>query len=105
MDLHPLLRRFDLCESKLTIQSMRVPGCQSPATKSLQVRMANDAFHQPAGKTSSAVIRNNENISQIREGGKIRDNAGKADLLSAEVNAETNRVLDGFFHRFSRNSL
>src|ERR1051326_2434789 len=104
MDLHPALRRFDLCESKLTVQAVRVSGCQYPAAQSLQVRMPHDALHQPAGKTSSTVIRNNENISQIREGREIRDNAGKADLLLSEVNAETNRVLDGSFHRFSRNS-
>src|SRR6476620_1867867 len=95
MNLHPALRRFDLCESKLTIQAVRVSGCQYPATESLKVRMAHDALHQPVGKTSSTVIRNNENISQIREGREVRDNAGKADLLPAVINAERN----GFFYR------
>jgi hypothetical protein len=74
---------------------MRVLCGEHPAPKSQQIWMADDAFHQPQGKSPPAVGWQNENISQISERRQVRDDAGKTDLLLAVINTER----DGFLYR------
>jgi hypothetical protein len=104
MNFHPRLGTLDPGEAKFGVKAMGVLRCQHPPAQALQIRMAYDTLHQPPGEPSAAVGRNNENIGQISEGCAIRDDAGKTDLLLAEINAEGNGVFHRPSNRFRGNS-
>src|SRR5215471_2095796 len=105
MFFHPALRGVERLKSERLVQAMRVAREQRPAAQPLQVRMGHNALHQPLGEAATAEPRQDVNVSQIREGCTIADDAGKPYLLVAAINSETYRVADRALHYRQRNSL
>src|SRR6185312_13123632 len=67
--------------------------------------MHHDALHKPPSKSLAAKFEQHENVSHIRKRRIVADDAGKADLLAAFVNAEAKRILQGSSDRLDRNAL
>lgn len=83
---------------------MRIAGNQTPAPESLQVGMLQDALHQQFAQTSTAETIKHENVADIGVGRKVRDDAGKANLLLSPIHAKTKRILNRPLDGFSRNA-
>lgn len=100
--LHPSHWVGEFGETELTVKPMCVAGYKAPAAESLQVGMRHDAFHHPLAEGLSTVIFVDEDIAEIGEDCMVGDDAGKADLYRAIINAEIQRVFDGAFDQVAR---
>src|SRR5579871_1946890 len=92
--LHQSLCCCGACEANFFIQSMRVAGKERPAPQALQVGMRHNTFHEPDAQSLPAICLKDKNIAQIGKGGKVADDAGKANLLSPLIDTKHQRMLD-----------
>src|SRR5690606_3398760 len=95
-----------LPEAEPRVQAVRVGGGQQEAAQALQLRMGHHRGHQLLAETTAAVLRQDEDIGQVAEGGAIGDDAGEGHLAFAfEVAAEAQRAGDRPLHRLPRDAL
>jgi hypothetical protein len=94
MYLHMIFRPPEICESELSIKTVRVSRCERPSTQALKIRVRDDDFHKPFAQPSALKFFQHEHVSDIGIGGPICDDSRKADLSLAVINAEGERMLD-----------
>jgi hypothetical protein len=54
--------------------------------------MSQDRLDQPLSEAGVALLRDDEDISEVGKGCPIGDDAGKADLRALAINAERHRM-------------
>jgi hypothetical protein len=83
MAFHPTLWVAQKFEAKLLIQFVRVLRNQRPAAQPLQLRVANNTFHQPSGKTFTTMFFHDKNISKVGVCGVVSNYPRKTHLPAA----------------------
>jgi hypothetical protein len=81
----PLERR----EAEFLVKAVRITGREYPTPHTLELRMTQDALHQPLRETLPAVFRQHEEISKIRDCRVVRNHASKSNLAIAVQQRET----------------
>ena len=99
---HPTRGIGEFDEAELTVKSVGIACNEAPAAESLQVGMRHDAFHHPLAEGLSAIIFVDEDIAEIGKDCMISYDTRKADLFTAIVDAEVQRMLDGTFDQVAR---
>lgn len=85
---------------------MRIAGGQNPASQILQRGMPRNALHQPLAQPAAAMALEYKHIADLRDGGKIADHSGEANLCARPVvNAETECMLNRPRDNFPRNAI
>src|SRR5207244_12155507 len=92
--LHPTLRPMQRDEAEARIQSVRVFGCQSPASETLQFRMRQNHFHQTLRQALAEMFRKHKNVRHPGKRRIISDDACESDLIVSFVDAERKGVLN-----------
>jgi hypothetical protein len=90
--LHPFPDIVQCLETELPIQAMSIVGGEQPAADVAQVGMFEHGLHQPLAQTMSTKIFMNEDIAEIGDDGVIGHNPRHADLSTALIDAEDERV-------------
>src|SRR5438445_8352134 len=104
VQLHKTLGPRELGEAILSIQAVGVFGYQDPAPEVLQIRVREDALHQPLRQTASAVFGNDKHVAQVGNCSTVRDDSGKTNLLTHVKYAEGQGIPYRLLHRRSGNA-
>src|SRR5438270_261513 len=104
VQLHKTVGSRELGEAVLSIQAVGVFGDQDPAPEILQIGVRDDALHQPLRQAPTTVFGDNKNVSQISNGGTVRDDSGKTNLLAPMKYSEGQRIPYRFLQRRTRNA-
>ena len=77
------------------VEAVGIGGGEGEAAQSLQLGMVEHGRHQRLAVAPAAMLRQDKHVGQIAEGGLVCDDPGEGDLLSAEVAAKAERMVDG----------
>jgi hypothetical protein len=95
VDRHQVLGVGDRVEAEGAVELVRIVGREHPAAQALQLGVSKRGGDQALPQPVSAVLRHDEDVAQVGEGGAVRHDAGEADLLVPPVGAEVDRVGQG----------
>ena len=81
MDLHQSVRFRDRFESSAAIEPVRISGREQPTAKPLEIGVLEHFGHEPFPQTLTPMIRENEDVREVRERGVVRNHTSESDLI------------------------
>ena len=91
-DLHVPQGLFDLREAEGAVQLVGVASDEREAAQPLEVRVGQDALHEPASQAVAAHLRQHVDVAEVGEGGAVGHHPRQADLPRALVEAEAEGI-------------
>ena len=95
VDLHQAAGACWRPAAETGVEAVGIGGGDGEATQSLQLGMVEYGCHQCLAVAAAAILWQHEHVGQIAEGGPVCDDPSEGDLLTAELAAKAERMVDG----------
>jgi hypothetical protein len=86
-------------KAKLLVELLGVLGEKVDPT-GVEFRMVENGLQHPFAQAVPAMFRGDDDVAKVSNGRPVRDDAGKADLLTAMKQAKIQGMAEGFFDDF-----